>query len=456
MNSPYTSVHNRGILGLVEDVSLSRAHCSIASETSPLLGGLRARFSSVESIRSNESGKSTHLDDDISPLKHLEESEAIIKSSWSAYWWHALVFGMIVIGSCKRLAAKAIFNLGLKDPDFMTCSAFLSMSLVLSLHICRPSHEFLPNPSSGVKRINTLSVFFLALIPSLLNFIGVAINFYALMVLPASIVSIIHSGAEILSVALLRRFFLKFELHFGQWIASFLVTAGLFTVGSSHLYYSPVSLEASAAFGMALMILRTIVGAGKTTIEEILFQRYNTPVHLVVGFEGISSFTIAFAFWILKNPEGPWKVLSGFQSFPILFAWLAFMAVVGTTETLSGCVTAYSSALTFCVYKSLRPFVLWALSLLEYYIISNALGEQWSGESWFQLVGLVLVSAGIWIYRISVEINVEKDDYSLSSPAPRMSAMTSLPFALMSDIPSVPLPLSHVSLHASTSTGESP
>merc|ERR1719414_2098017 len=144
---------------------------------------------------------------------------------------------------------------------------------------------------------------------------------------------------------------------------------------------------------MLLMLLRTVIGAAKTTIEEILFQRYRAPVHLVVGFEGMSSFAIAFVFWILKNPNGPLSVLERFQSFSILGAWLSFILVVGSTEMLSGCVTAYSSALTFCVFKSLRPFVLWGLSLLEYYIVSHTLGEQWKGASWFQLVGLLLVSA---------------------------------------------------------------
>ena len=47
--------------------------------------------------------------------------------------------------------------------------------------------------------------------------------------------------------------------------------------------------------------------------------------------------------------------------------YIAFILTVATTETLAAVVTAYSSALTFCVYKSFRPFVLWGLSLLLHY-----------------------------------------------------------------------------------------
>merc|ERR1719162_1582085 len=112
MNSPYTSSYNRGLSGLAVSVAFSK-------ETSPLLGPSREnspqlqyhnRLSSVSFI----------------PPPHIPSVRS----------WHILVFLMIVVGACKRLAAKAVFNLGLVDPDFMTCSVFFSMSLILSLHFC--------------------------------------------------------------------------------------------------------------------------------------------------------------------------------------------------------------------------------------------------------------------------------------------------------------------------------
>jgi hypothetical protein len=55
-------------------------------------------------------------------------------------------------------------------------------------------------------------MFVLSLVPAFFNFLGVAINFYAMMFLPASLVSIVHAGAELLSVAILRTCFLKIRL----------------------------------------------------------------------------------------------------------------------------------------------------------------------------------------------------------------------------------------------------
>lgn len=279
------------------------------------------------------------------------------------------------------------------------------MSCALSLHFC-----FLRTPvkhQENVKQLNVCSIALLALVPSIFNFIGVAINFYAMLFLPASIVSILHAGAELLSVAVIRRLFLNIQLQSGQWMAVLIVTCGLMVVAVSHIVSVQIKFRASSTIGIILMLLRTAVGSLKTTVEEILFQRYRAPVYLVTGFEGIASFTLAISFWILKEPSGPGKMMSRLHDVTLLLTFIAFIAVVGTTEMLAGLVTANSSALTFCIFKSFRPFVLWGLSLFLHYCISNSQGEGWKLASWWQLAGFVLVAVGIWSYQISVQIECE-------------------------------------------------
>ena len=192
---------------------------------------------------------------------------------------------MVVTGTARTFVAKTIMQMGLQSPFLLTFGMFLGMAVCVVVEAprliahCRTRRAAATAPAasvvvsfdagieiptrsdSGPSRSRRggaskggvastaatsvpppvvvywlpLSVLWRVAIPAVLDLVGTALNFMALLWLPAAVNEVLRSGMELLATALIVALWRRRPMSCTRWAMLVVVTAGLVLVSGSNL-----------------------------------------------------------------------------------------------------------------------------------------------------------------------------------------------------------------------------
>ncbi|KAI1301310.1 Solute carrier family 35 member F6 [Halotydeus destructor] len=270
---------------------------------------------------------------------------------------------------------------------------------------------------------------FIFFLPALCDMVATSTMYIGLNLTYASSFQMLR-GALIIFTGLLSVAFLGRVLKVYEWIGIFFVILGLSVVGTSDLFSGKDSGKGinSLITGDLLIVTAQIITAAQMVIEEKFVSKRNISPLEAVGWEGFFGFTtlsvllipmyyIKVGQTIFQNPEdrledaidgvhqimNSWQVATGFLGTIVSIAFFNFAGISVTKEM---------SATTRTVLDSVRTFVIWIFSL----------SVGWQGFSGIQLLGFIVLLAGMFLYndviirptirnmfRPGTSINVEAD-----------------------------------------------
>lgn len=294
---------------------------------------------------------------------------------------------------------------------FLTAGTFFVCSLALFTKRSRKSFELF-------NRKIAIKLSFLSLLDLFMN----SSKYLALIFVPAALVEITKNGAQLLFLALLRRFYRKKFLTTMQWCGFWVVFVGLMVISGEDLVEAFTENSWSGntnAIGIAILIASGFIGAMRNTVEEVLMQHKDPSQcfdsDFLVGMEAIIAFlymlligvvlvfTVYFPFDKSSNEviARDWTsahVTSGVIAV-LCVTFVLFMASKYGRHTGSMRIAGMTSSLTRKFVQQLYPIGTWALSLIVYYAYSATYGEEWDHQqSSIRAVGFLFVIVGTYLY----------------------------------------------------------
>lgn len=236
--------------------------------------------------------------------------------------------------------------------------------------------------------------------------------FYALSKLPASEVALFLC-MDIIFVSLMNVFYRGRELPFNRLIGVSLVTAAVFTSGTAHMLLSHDHATAQGSvvditnphlFALSMVLLRSFLSACQQFVDERLTQTDKVPAMFIAGTHGVLVVPVLLLGLMAIGPSiGPKYELGNiFNTFcgSSLTLGLSFLLIVtgAGDHYLNKLGLKKAGALGRTVAKSMRPTMVWILSILLAQMVPWLGGETVNAESGWHVLALVLQYAGALIY----------------------------------------------------------
>lgn len=170
------------------------------------------------------------------------------------------------------------------------------------------------------------------------------------------------------------------------------------------------------ATGLALCMLGNLFFALQVVWEEIMMtddgSEPPTPPLVLVGVQGCWGVCIILALCplvarlpgsdvggCLENLADTLAMFASPDNSMLRLLAVAFVVSIGCSTAAGSLVTYLLDGVWRSILKTLRPVALWATNLSIYYLFSEGeYGEHWTTASWFQLVGMLGMLCGIYIY----------------------------------------------------------
>mmetsp|Transcript_11487 Transcript_11487/g.12795 ORF Transcript_11487/g.12795 Transcript_11487/m.12795 type:complete len:410 (-) Transcript_11487:28-1257(-) len=254
-------------------------------------------------------------------------------------------------------------------------------------------------------------------IPALFNLLNSALRWTSLIYIDASVAEMLISGLELTLSVVAARIFRFRRIGIARWLGVLLVAFGIIIIEISNRSKHQKGEESDddevycggkqdAVIGVVLIILQSILSVLQDTAEEIFMQGADFPPTLMLGMEGLYGFCIGLVIYfsvgdqlgriedtkstyefLRENKEKRWWIIG----LPFLFLITGIYNIKATEVT---------SAMTRNVWKNFRTILVWVLALGIFYVGGNSdYGEAWYiPESFFILIGLIVMSAGIVVY----------------------------------------------------------
>lgn len=248
-------------------------------------------------------------------------------------------------------------------------------------------------------------------------------------------------GSILFFSSLLSVIFLRRRLRCHNWIGLAVSCTALALVGLSSVWSredkaeqgSRVCTLAMHLVGIGLIIIGQVVCATQYVVEEHLLKPPNTAAPLVlVGLEGVwGSLVMICAILPLfqflpgndvdNRYENTLDTLVKVENSPLLiwFMIVAFFAVL-IYNIVGIMITAESSCIHHTFLDAMRTILIWAASIVAFYVFDPAYGEAWTVYGWLQLCGFALLVLGQMIYDEIVQIPMlryDDDDFYANQKA---------------------------------------
>lgn len=251
-------------------------------------------------------------------------------------------------------------------------------------------------------------------LPSTLDICGTTLMNIGLIYVAASVYQMLR-GAVVIFTGFFSVIFLKRKLSKSQWIALFLVMAGVSIVGMSNIIVKSQPTEpikendgilkpsnhvtSKNILGVAMVILAQIFTAFQFIIEEKIMSRYEVSPLKTVGYEGsFGLLTVLGAmpflyFFIGRHHQGgffdiPDGVSQIFNNSAILLISIGCIFSIGCFNWFGLSVTNAVSATSRSTIDTCRTILIWMISLY--------LG--WETFNWFQVLGFIVLIYGTFIF----------------------------------------------------------
>ncbi|KAJ9596583.1 hypothetical protein L9F63_012416 [Diploptera punctata] len=335
---------------------------------------------------------------------------------WTAYQG-AIAVVMVITGSINTLSTKwadGMVSEGadgekrqFNHPFVQACSMFLGEYLCLIAFKAMyfyywRKHDGSHDQMKLVKGNRTFNPFVL-LAPAMCDMCATSVMYIGLTLTYASSFQMLR-GAVIVFVGIFSMLFLNRRLSFREWGGIFLVIGGLAIVGLSDVFSPSEHQPRQVILGDALIIGAQVVAATQMVLEEKFVSGLDIPALQAVGWEGLFGFSILglllIPFYYIHVPAPFTNNARGSLEDAIdAFVQmgnnpLIVCAVTGTVLSIAFfnfagvTVTKEISATTRMVLDSVRTLFI--------YIVTLALG--WQKFFWLQIVGFILLVAGMGLY----------------------------------------------------------
>jgi len=128
------------------------------------------------------------------------------------------------------------------------------------------------------------------------------------------------------------------------------------------------------------------------------------------GFWGFLITTFVFL-PIFQNVDVPdfsedsyetWYMLNHTSS--IFYATIFYVIVILAYNVTAMMVTQQFTAVHRTILEAMRTLCIWIVNLFIYYQINTSFGEQWTGWSYFELIGFGLLLFGLFIYNEVIQL----------------------------------------------------
>jgi len=353
-----------------------------------------------------------------------------------------LVFtlGLLICGTLNSLCAKLIYGLQsvgagghvhyFQKPWFQTTNMFVFMILCMGIYYLKLGSRFLfhtsqhdhshgeevpllpvgqppgaPPPSKGAYWVAFVSVADLA---------ATGLMFSGLVFTTASVYQMLR-GAEVIFCTFLAIVFLRKNLDPWQKAGVVITVIGITVVGAASLLRDtsgdqvefPVYMQ---LFGIFLIVLAQLLQAIQMTIEEWILQHVHMDPMELAGWEGLWGGVLCVFLVLplfqtipgpdmgaLENTSDSLTMLLNNRSI-VLMELLNGLSIV-TYNYFGLTLTRDFTAMHRVIIEACRSMLVWVVDLAIFYIFSHGtLGESWSGASWIQLVGFLILLVGTAAY----------------------------------------------------------
>eukprot|EP01084_Bolivina_argentea_P176230 305007_1 len=309
----------------------------------------------------------------------------------------AIMFGA---GSGSDFLAKLVYQF---IPPDVSQQVFLWMAWLITLGAFLICIFAIFNGMESFKLL-TWGYFFKIMVPALCDVFVSGGRYVALVFLPASIVSVLKNGLQLVFLAMIRGILSQYITKW-QYAGITILWIGLaLTCVEDVLQLN----HPSTWYGLLLMFFVGLFGAIRNSIEEFLLKKQGFHPDFILGFEGMISFTVMVIIGFIslfstiptdEFHEIPGAVGTFFKAYPgCIICIVIFMFVLVTKKSMQFHVTKMSSAMTRKLFQQFYPIGVWIYVLIAYYCVDPKFGEAWDNYQFIRILGIGFVILGTFVY----------------------------------------------------------
>eukprot|EP01084_Bolivina_argentea_P187078 322317_1 len=308
---------------------------------------------------------------------------------------------MFTAGSGSDFLAKLVYQFLPTDIDPLVA---LWMAWLITLGAFLICIFALFKGKESFKLLN-FNYFLRIMVPALCDVFVSGGRYVALIFLPASIVSVLKNGLQLVFLAMIRGCLSQYITRW-QVAGIVILWVGLFLCMMEDILQTDA--DSTTYYGLVLMFFVGLFGAIRNSIEEFLLKKEGFHPDFILGFEGCISFTVMIVIGIIfffstipkqTWPDVPSEVGTFFGLYPgSLISIFVFMLVLVTKKSTQFHVTKMSSAMTRKLFQQFYPIGVWFYVLIAYYAVNPRFGEAWDTYQWMRVSGILFALCGTFVY----------------------------------------------------------
>ena len=308
-----------------------------------------------------------------------------------------------------------------EKPIFQTWGMFFAMVFALPIHWIYT--WYVHREQTKAKRWGSkptrvpFKTYLLLLIPSAFDLLATFVANVGLMYVTVSVFQLMKCTV-IIFVAILKAFVLKDRVSPYMWVGIGFNTVAALLVGATSFgdANEQINNNDSPGFGIFMIILSCLIQSCQYVYEEKLMDDSAQPL-VVVGMEGfwgllLTTFVVyPIAYLVPGNDMGSnerfddaWTMLMNSPSAQAV-AFIYVIVILGY-NVFAVLTTYLLNSIWHAILDNFRPISVWGMDLLLFYVFTHGhFGEAWTGWSWLQLVGMLILLVGTAIYNGSIRIS---------------------------------------------------
>ncbi len=270
-------------------------------------------------------------------------------------------------------------------------------------------------------------------LPALFNLLNAALRWVSLLHIDASVAEMLISGLELTLSVVAAKVFRCRRIGKTRWIGVVLVALGICIIERTNNTKTRSNLdrestkykESDVVLGVILIILQSILSVLQDIAEEVFMQAADFPPTMMLGMEGMYGFIVGLVLYfsigsmlLVEDTNATAQLLR--ENVTMRYWIFCLPPMFLLTGIFNIKATEVTSAMTRNVWKNIRTALVWIISLCIFYFGGNSeFGEAWLvPESYFILLGMMVMSTGITIYywykqeELKVECLVEEETFT--------------------------------------------
>jgi len=323
---------------------------------------------------------------------------------------------LLLCGSATDFLSKVIYQLisaatvSDRKSEFSLTTAYVLA--VLSFFSCAVPPIFYFETRECLRRLITRRFLLKVSAPSVFDLGVTGAKYAAIVFVSPSVVSIIKTSVQLITLAILNMFTQRKEHSRGQWIGILGVLMGNGLVFAASILTSESSSNTDKSddfLGLTLSVFSGFFGAIRNMIEETLLQDDGMTNMSLLLVESVVSLIFALIVGVALMEITDHQMSSYWSKWTtagVIPAVCMFVIFIYGRDFGKLKLMKYSSAIIAKIVSLVFPFGTWALSLLVYYSVTegneHAIGDGWHNPwSFLRLAGFILIVVSVFFFYIS-------------------------------------------------------